>query len=79
MEVENWSGFMNNLPRRRVFEKMTDAEKSLYNSIVEIEKMPANPKLTEAQRMVMDAMEIVSDFVDGKTMEVDCNYSKVVD
>jgi hypothetical protein len=57
---------MNDLPRRRKLYCLVPAEKALYESVVEIEKLPAHPKLSEAQNLIIKASEIVSDFIDGK-------------
>lgn len=52
--------------RRRDWDRMTKAEKALHESIMLIEEMPPDPNLSKAQAMVFDAMEMVSDFIDGK-------------
>lgn len=54
------------MPRRNILALNTDAELAIYNAMQEIEKMPADVKLTEAVMLLAKAKEIVSDFVDSQ-------------
>jgi hypothetical protein len=54
-------------PRRNILSLNTDAELAIYNAMQEVEKMPADVKLTEAVTLLAKAKELVSDFEDAQT------------
>lgn len=54
------------IPRRIQVEKMTFAELAIRNAMLEVEKLPADPRLTEAIIFLSAAKDKVSDFVDSK-------------
>lgn len=56
----------NEIPRRNNLELNTPAEKAIYDAMQEVEKVGADPKLTEAVTLLAKAKDIVADFVDGK-------------
>lgn len=49
---------INEMPRRRKLYCLVPAEKALWDSIVEIEKLPAHIKLTEAQNLVIRLLRL---------------------
>lgn len=55
----------NEIPRRSRMDKWNDAEKAIYNAVVEVEKMPADVKLTNAVIKLQAARDLVADFIDG--------------
>lgn len=59
--MENVTDF----PRRNRLDLNTPAELSIYNAMQEVEKLPANEKLTEAVMLLAKAKDLVSDFVDS--------------
>lgn len=54
------------MPRRNILSLNTEAELAIHNAMQEIEKMPADVKLTDAVAMLAKAKELVSDFVDSQ-------------
>jgi len=46
--------------------KMTEAEKSILNAIVEVEKIGAHVELTNTVCLLMDAKHKLSDYLDDK-------------
>ena len=55
----------NEIPRRNRLDLNTPTELAIYNAMQEVEKMPANEKLTEAVTLLAKAKDLVSDFVDS--------------
>lgn len=55
------------VPRRNRLDLNTPAELAIYNAMQEVEKMPANVKLTEAVTLLAKSKDLVSDFVDSET------------
>lgn len=53
-------------PRRNRLDIMHPAEKYIQDAIWEIEKLDANPELTNAQILLQQAKDKVSDFLDAK-------------
>lgn len=51
-------------PRRNRLDLNTPAELAIYTAMQEVEKLEANPKLTDAITKLKEAKELVSDFVD---------------
>lgn len=50
--------------RRYDLSRMTEAEKAIYNAILEVEKLPADERLTEAVLLLSQAKHAVGSFVD---------------
>jgi hypothetical protein len=55
---------MNNIPRRCYIEKMHTAELAIRNAILEVEKLPADFRLTNAVGYLLEAQEEVSNYID---------------
>lgn len=57
---------MNNFDptRRNDLSRMTEAEKAIYNAILEVEKLPADERLTEAVILLAKAKIAVGAYVD---------------
>ena len=58
----------NTIPRRARVDQYSPAEKSIHEAIQEVEKMPADERLTDAVRLLQEAQDKVADYVDGKHM-----------
>lgn len=52
--------------RRIRLDLMTKAELSIHEAIFEIEKLGADVRLTQAQALLAQAKELVSDYTDGQ-------------
>jgi hypothetical protein len=52
--------------RRNKIWLMTTAEKAIYNAVVEVEKVGADEKLTEAVSLLEKARNLVADFIENK-------------
>lgn len=57
---------MDTFPRRAIVEKMEPAESAIQKAIDEVEEMGADVKLTDAVIKLMEAKDLVSDYIDGK-------------
>jgi hypothetical protein len=55
----------SDIPRRSYINKMTPAELAIWNAMQEVEKLPADIRLTDAVNLLKDAQNKVSDYVDG--------------
>lgn len=55
---------MNDFPRRSQLDKCEPAELAIFNAMQEVEKLPADVKLTEAVILLQKAKDLVSDFID---------------
>ena len=55
----------NEIPRRNRLDLNVPAEKAIYDAMQEVEKLPADVKLTEAVNLLAKAKDLVSDFVDA--------------
>lgn len=53
-------------PRRNRMDLNTPAEIAIQNAVWEVEKVGADPKLTEVVVLLGKAKDLLSDFVDGK-------------
>lgn len=51
--------------RRNRLDLMKPAERSIYDALQEVEKIGADPKLTEAVVKLQQAKDLVSDFIDA--------------
>ena len=60
----------NELPRRCQMQKWCVAEHAIFNAMGEVEKMPADVKLTDAVNLLQQARDKVADFIDANP-----NYS----
>jgi hypothetical protein len=56
----------NEIPRRNRLDLNTPAEKAIYDAIQEVEKVGADPKLTDVVVMLAKAKDLLSDYVDCK-------------
>ena len=54
------------ITRRARLDLNTPAEVAIFEAIVEIEKMTADVNLTTAQRLLSEAKDLVSDYVDNE-------------
>lgn len=54
------------LPRRVYLDKLTPAERAIYDATLEVEKLPADKRLTDAVVLLGQARDKVADFVDGR-------------
>lgn len=52
-------------PRRNMINEMTPAELLIHNAVLEVEKIGADVRLTEAIVLLTKARELVADFVDS--------------
>ena len=52
-------------PRRNRLDLNTPAEKSIYDAMQEVEKLGADVRLTNAVNLLVQARNLVADFVDG--------------
>lgn len=55
----------NEIPRRKRLDLNVPAEKAIYDAMQEVEKLPADVRLTEAVILLTKAKDLVSDFVDA--------------
>ena len=53
------------IPRRQHLDRMTPAERSIYNATQAVEALPADERLTRAVVLLDEARGLVGDFVDG--------------
>lgn len=61
----------NKIPRRVRIDLNCPAEKAIYLAIVEVEKLGANPGLTKAVQLLVEAKGLISDYInDGITIKV---------
>lgn len=56
----------NNFPRRNRLDLNTPSELSIFNAIQEVEKVGADPRLTDIVIMLGKAKDLLSDYVDSK-------------
>jgi len=59
-------GAVNDFPRRNRLDLNTPTELAIHEAIQQIERMPANEKLTEAVVILIKAKSLVSDYVDSE-------------
>lgn len=57
---------MNTVPRRGRVDLYEPAELAIRNAMLEVEKMPADVRLTDAVILLQQAKDKVSDFIDEK-------------
>jgi hypothetical protein len=55
----------NEIPRRVRIDLNTPAERAIYDAMIEVEKLPADVRLTEAVTLLGKARDAVADYVDG--------------
>lgn len=55
----------NEIPRRSRLDRMTQAERAIYDAVQMVEAMPADVRLTDAVVLLQAARDSVADFVDG--------------
>ena len=56
----------NEIPRRIRIDLFHKQEKMIYDAMQEVEKMPADTRLTEAVVLLSKAQEKVADFIDSE-------------
>lgn len=56
---------MNTIPRRIRLDLLTPAEKAIYDAVQEVEKVGADPLLTDAVVLLQQARDKVADYVDA--------------
>ena len=54
------------IPRRCRIDKLTPAEKAIYDAFVEVEKVWADIRLTEVVTLLSQARELLADFIEWK-------------
>ena len=54
----------NKVPRRMRIDLLTPVEKAIYDAMQEVEKLPADIRLTDAVNLLSQAKDKVSDYVD---------------
>ena len=57
---------MNTVPRRGRVDLYEPAELAIRNAMLEVDKMPADVRLTDAVILLQQAKDKVSDFIDEK-------------
>ncbi len=55
----------NSIPRRARLDRMTPAERAIYDAMEAVEKVGADVRLTDAVNLLCEAREAVADYVDG--------------
>lgn len=55
-----------NIPRRSYMHKWVPAEKAIFDAMLAVEYMPADPILTEAICLLQKARDKVADYVDAQ-------------
>lgn len=55
----------NNIPRRSRLDLNTPAELAIREAMLEVEKVGADPRLTEVTTLLNKAKELLSDYVDN--------------
>lgn len=53
------------IQRRARLDLNTPAERAVYDAMLEVEKLPADVRLTEAVTLLGKARDLVADYVDG--------------
>jgi hypothetical protein len=55
------------IPRRAIVDALHDAERAIRNAMIEVEKLGADPLLTDAGTKLIAAKDLVSDWLEGKS------------
>lgn len=66
------------MPRRSRLDLNTPAELAIRNAVNEVEKVGADPILTQIVQLLNGARDYLSDFVDGNTSRIDFNAIKTL-
>jgi hypothetical protein len=61
----------NEIPRRARLDLFTPAEKSIYDAMGEVEKAGADVRLTNALSFLMQAKNLIADYIEGIDMPID--------
>jgi hypothetical protein len=61
---------MNEIPRRNQLNKNVEAELAINIAISEVEKLPADVRLTDAVMKLTEAFNLVADYVDATQSEL---------
>ncbi len=56
---------MNEIPRRACLDRLTPAERAIFDAMQAVEAMAADPQLTDAVVLLQQARDRVADYVDG--------------
>jgi hypothetical protein len=56
---------MDDFPRRNQIDQMTPAEWAITKAMYAVEEMAADERLTKAVGLLMEARDLVADYVDG--------------
>jgi len=56
---------MDDIPRRIRIDRLTPAERAIYDALIAVEAVGAHPLLTEAVVLLQEARSKVADYVDG--------------
>lgn len=59
---------MDDIPRRIRIDRLTPAERAIYDALIAVEAVGAHPLLTEAVVLLQEARSKVADYVD--TIEI---------
>ena len=62
-------GVMHDIARKDRQDLWVPAEQQIYEAILEVEAMPADPILTDAITLLAKAKSLVSDYVDNKNTQ----------
>ncbi|MES2379729.1 MAG: hypothetical protein V4538_01720 [Bacteroidota bacterium] len=63
-DADNPANTTDSVPRRAKLYMLTTPEKAIYNAVMEVEKIGADVRLTNAVNLLQQAKELVADFVD---------------
>lgn len=61
---------MNTIPRRNRIDLNTPAELAIRNAIHEVEKLPADERLTKVVINLIEAKKLVADYIDEMNLPV---------
>lgn len=62
----------DNTPRRLRLDLNTGGELAIFNAVQEVERMGADPRLTEVSEMLLKAKNLLSDYVDSEIDKDHC-------
>lgn len=57
--------YITGIPRRNQLDKLVPVETSIFNAIQDVEKLPADERLSKAQILLGEAKDLVSDYIDS--------------
>mgnify|MGYP001559835293 CR=1 FL=1 len=56
---------MSDIPRRIQLDRLSQAELAIRQAVIEVEKLPADRRLTDAVILLGAARDSVADYIDG--------------